>query len=583
MNDIKLFLSMLSDLKGQRRWLVIALLLYLPVTALSLAQPLLIAATAQQGVKGDGFENVTFYASLFLCAVILHAIFEMSQLFMMQLMGQRFVRVSRQRLFEKAQRLPLSYLDKTPIGRILARMTNDVDSVSELFASGAVSVIGDAFFLFATLVMLFIVDVKLTLATLVTAPILVIGLKFLRQWIRDAYHWVRTSYSKLAGFLQENYSGAMTSQLFTQVGRKKHEFELENDEYMVANRRAVILDAMIYSFVDAISYFALACVIMAAYWLHNYDLIQVGVLVVFVEALNRFFMPVRELANRFAIFQSAMVSIERIAEFSAINVEQRRDEPHLPARFERSLAFEDVSFGYAQGQNILSNVSFEVKKGEHVALVGRTGAGKSTVAKLLPRFYDVVQGKVTFDGADALQMDVYELRRLFNVVPQEVFLFSGTVRDNLSYGRDSASDAELVEALKRCQAFDLIERKGGLDALVASGSHGFSLGERQLLALARCLIAQPEIIIMDEATASIDPLTERRLKVATEEALKDRTALIIAHRLSTIEWCDRILVFQKGRIVESGTHVELMAVNGYYARLVELQQKEEELKAATLM
>lgn len=578
MRDFQLFLSMLRDLKGQRRWLILAIVLYVPVTMLSIAQPLLIARTAQFGLQEKSFSQVILYASLFLAVVVAHALFEMGQLFLMQLMGQRFVRSIRQGLFEKAQRLPVSYLDKTPIGKILARMTNDVDSVSELFSSGAVAVVGDALFLIGTLVMLFVIDLKLSLASLVTLPILVIGLKFLRKWIRDAFHWVRGSYAKLSGFLQEHYSGMQTTQLFAQVERKLHEFESQNNEFMGANRRAVFLDALIYSFVDAVSYVTLASVIWTASWLHNYHFLEVGVLVVFIEALNRFFVPVRELANRFAIFQSALVSIERIKEFSSIPVEPKRLLPFMPSSFKRSIAFENVSFSYGEGKKVLKDVDFRVQKGEHIALVGRTGAGKSTVAKLLPRFYEVVNGKICFDDVDSLQMDVFELRSLFNVVPQEVFLFSGTLRDNLAYGRDGVGDEEIVEALKRCQAFDLATRHGGLDGIVKSGAHQFSLGEKQLLALARALIAKPEILILDEATASVDPLTERKLQVATAEVLKQRTAFIIAHRLSTIESCDRILVFQQGQIVESGTHQELLAQDGYYARLAELQQKEEALK-----
>ena len=313
-------------------------------------------------------------------------------------------------------------------------------------------------------------------------------------------------------------------------------------------------------------------------------MLEVSVIVVFIEGLNRFFVPVRELANRFTVFQSALVSVERIAEFSQISVEPKRLKPFKPAVFNESIEFKDVSFSY-EGEDekrVLSEVNFKVNKGEHIAFVGRTGAGKSTVGKLLSRFYDIDHGKLLFDGVNALQMDVFELRSLFNVVPQEVFLFSGTIRENLSYGRDNVKDEEIYDALKRCQASEVVARQGGLDGMVGMGAHQFSLGEKQLLALARAIIAKPQIVILDEATASVDPLTEHRLQVATAEVLKDRTAFIIAHRLSTIESCDRILVFQNGQIIEDGAHNDLIAQDGYYAKLVELQKKEEELKAKVI-
>lgn len=575
-DDSSVLQRLYAEVKPYWRAIAGAFALFVPLTLAQLAQPLIIGEAVDGGFKTGNMGVIAQWAGLYLLAVTGRAAVQMAQLFLMQWTGQRAVRAVRNRLFAKIQRLPMSTFDKTPLGAIMTRIVNDVESFAELFASGAVNIFADLLFLLGTLVMLLWVDVKLSMATLAMMPILVIGMLVFRTLAKRAFRAVRSKLSGLNAQLQELLSGMHIVQLFGQTERIIDAFDEDNTAFMKANRQAVLVDASVYAFVDAMSHVTTAAVLLFAAGFEPGSAVEIGVLVAFIEALGRFFMPVRELSNKFAVIQSALVAAERIYALEDEPEPFVEPENPVPAVFEETLRFEDVNFAYADGPRVLDGVSFEVKRGERVALVGHTGAGKSTVVKLACRLYDVTDGRIALDGVDVRDMATAAYRGLFTVVPQDVFLFEGTLRDNLRFGRQSATDAEILAAVSACQASALVARGGGLDGHVDARGRNFSLGERQLLALARALVANPQILILDEATASIDRSTERHLQEATEALIAGRTALIVAHRLSTIRACDRILVFHGGKLVESGTHDDLMAARGRYQALVELQLREEE-------
>jgi ATP-binding cassette, subfamily B, multidrug efflux pump len=572
-SDWQLLRRVFLEIEPSRATLAFALFLYVPLTLAQIAQPVFIGFAVDQGFRTHDAAAVSRWASAYLGAVLVRSLVEMVQLFILQRLGQRAVRTLRVRLFEKIQRLPMAFFDRTPVGRVMTRVSNDTESVAELFASGSVSIIGDLIFLAGTLVMLLLVDIKLSAASLVVIPGLVIGVQWFRRRARVAFGNVRAALSTLNAMLQEQISGMALVQLFAQGRRMRERFDEKNAEYMLANREAIALDAGVYAFVDAIGTVALALALVAGDYLAANHALSLGVLVLFIEALGRFFIPIRELSNKTTIFQNALVAAERIVDLE--NEPETIGAPAHPiaVRFERELSFDDVHFRYGDGPEVLRGLVFTVQKGERVALVGHTGAGKSTIVKLVPRVYDVTGGAIRIDGVDLREVDPMALKRLTAAVPQDVFLFATTLRDNLKMGKPDATDAELLGALLACQADALLERHGGLDAVVAERGQNFSLGERQLIAMARALISDPPIVILDEATASVDRQTERRLQAATEKLLEGRTALIVAHRLSTIERCDRIFVLHQGVIAEQGTHAELIAQGGRYAMLVDLQKK----------
>lgn len=563
-----------KELAPARGLFVTALVLYLPLTVLQVVQPLAIARAIDDGMKKNDAAAITMWAGVFVALVGGRAVVEGVQGLLMQLLGQGAVRRLRVRLFEKLFRLPLAYFDKQPLGRLMTRVTNDTESVAELFSSGAVSLVGDVLFLLGTLVMLLIVDVKLSLATLVVIPPLLVGVQWFRRRAKLAFGRVRAAVSQLNATIQELLSGMQIVQLFGRVDESAALLERENQAYTEANKEAIFLDAGVYSFVDAVSVIATALVLAAAavFDSAHADAASLGVVVAFVDALGRFFLPIRELSNKTTIIQSALVAADRIVELEEEPETITAPASPLVATFERDLVFDDVHFAYDGGPPVLSGLSFRVKKGERVALVGHTGAGKSTVVKLVPRLYDVTGGRILLDDKDVRAVDPRALRRLTTAVPQDTFLFHGTIRENLIFGAPGASDAALESAARACCADDVIARHGGLDGGVSERGQNLSLGERQLLALTRALVSDPPIVILDEATASVDRETERRLQLAQEKLIAGRTALIVAHRLSTIEKCDRILVVAGGKVIEEGSHQELVAKNGRYAALVELQR-----------
>lgn len=557
-----------------------SVLLYFPLTTLMIAEPLVIGKAVEQGFLPHDMTKVIFWSTTYLFVILIQSGFMAVQLFMLNESGQNLVYSLRKKLFSKIQRLPMNYFDKTPLGQILSRITSDAENLSELFSSGAVAIFGDLLFLFATLLMLFFLNIDLSVAVLLILPVLAVGMWLFRVWTKAAYVWVRKSLASLTAFLQEYIAGMQAVQGYGQTKRIGMAFEKGNSEYMKANERAILLDAGVYSFVDALSMLAVVLVLWFGFSLREQGLLQLGVLVAFIEALNRFFFPVRELANRMAIIQSALVSGDRIFSILSLPEEEvAKKSLRENIQFNNMFEFDSVGLHYDSGVKALSDISFKLKLGKRIAFVGPTGAGKSSAIKAATRFYERDSGEIRIDGTNADCFSLRAFRSLFNIVPQDPFLFKGTLRENLLYGcQGDLADGVLENAVKICQFNYILKRPMGLEQQVEAKGQNFSLGERQLIAFARAFVADAPILVLDEATASVDTRTENRLKVATKKLLTGRTAIIIAHRLSTIEDCDEILVFDKGQIVERGNHAELMGQNGLYAKMIELQRAEEALQ-----
>jgi ATP-binding cassette subfamily B protein len=465
--DWALFVRLLRELSPHRALMALAVGLYVPLTLLSVVQPLVIGRAIDEGYRPRDLGAVAMWAGVFVAVVVMRGLVEGGQGLMMQYLGQSSVRRLRVRLFDKLQRLPMAFFDKQPLGRLMTRVTNDTESVAELFSSGAVSLVGDILFLIGTFVMLLLVDVKLSLASMITLPPLFVGIQWFRRRAKVAFGRVRTAVSQLNATLQELISGMAIVQVFSRVDHAKARVDNDNAAYTLANKDAIFLDAGIYSFVDAISMIAIAITLAAAHQVGvaGVDVdgaLSLGVLVAFVDALGRFFVPIRELSNKTTVIQSALVAAERIIELENEPETILAPASPKPAQFERELRFTDVHFRYGAGPEVLKGLSFVVKKGERVALVGHTGTGKSTVVKLVPRLYDVTGGSISLDGVDIRELDPRALRRLTTAVPQETFLFQGTIRENLGFGAPDASDERLMAAARACCADDVIARHGGL-------------------------------------------------------------------------------------------------------------------------
>ncbi|MCP4500357.1 MAG: ABC transporter ATP-binding protein [Deltaproteobacteria bacterium] len=600
-SDLKLIRRLWLDVIPDLRLFIGALLLYIPVLAPRFLELIFLSKIIDEGYFKQSLAGITYWSLAYLVVVFVRAMFEMAQLYIMQLMGQRAVKRLRERIFGKIQRLPMSYFDRTPLGKIMTRAINDVESLLELFSSGAVRILGDILFLIGLLVGLFATDVKLTLSGIAILPVLALGVSLFRTRARIAFARVKEVLSSLNGQLQEAISGMHIVQLFVQDLRIQNQFDNDNRDYMLANRNAIVLDAGVYAFVDAISTISVAVVLLVGAGMQQEGALTLGVLVAFVKALEQFFFPIRELSNRYTVVQSAFASAERI--FALEDEPEVSESGSRKAVFDDELFFDNVRFRYAVGEDILKGLSFRVKAGEKIAIVGHTGAGKSTIVKLVSRMYDVTDGSISFDKHNIQDFSLESLRSLSCAVPQDVFLFSGTLRENLVFGSPDVDDNMLLKAIRACQAVPVLMRlleelahpdessserasQSEVDVDDATLLHvlqsevkergaNFSMGERQILAFVRALVVNPPLIILDEATASVDKSTERHLQVATETLMKGRTALIIAHRLSTIQQCDRILVLHQGQLAEQGSHDELLQKGGRYAKLVELQERSD--------
>lgn len=521
---------------------------------------------------GLGVVSLIYLGSLLLTFLVLYW-----QGYIMQLMGQRIMFDLRQDIFGRLQRLPVAYFDRNPIGRLVTRVTNDVDALNELFTAGIVSIFGDVVLLVGIVAVLFWLDWRLAIVTFAILPLLLLLTFWFKTRARRSYREVRVRLARINAFLQEHITGMSVVQLFNREEGALADFSDVNDAHRFANIRAIFYYAVYYPGVELITALGVGLIL----WYGGSGVVagalSIGALVAFLQYAQRFYQPLADLSEKYNILQAAMASSERIFRLmdSPVKIASPVDA-YSPDEVRGGIEFRDVSFGYNEEEQVLHDISFEVAPGETVAIVGHTGAGKTTLASLLQRFYDLDSGSVLVDGVDVREWDLELLRRSIGLVLQDVFLFSGTVAGNIRLGEQEIDEERLRWAAGEVHALEFIERlPEGFDTVVRERGAGLSVGQKQLISFARALAFDPRILILDEATSSVDTETEQWIQLALDRLLTDRTSLVIAHRLSTIQKADRILVLHKGRLREQGTHQELLAQRGIYYRLYLLQYQDQ--------
>lgn len=576
--DLRLIRRLAPFFRPHARLLVLAVVSYPVVAGLGLLQPYLVKVAVDAHFVPRDLDGFGFVVTALLGVMLLELFAKLGQTVVTQVLGQRVTRDLRTALFRHLMQVDLAYVERNPVGRLMTRVTNDVESLQETFSTGAISIVGDIVLIAGIVGMMLFLDWRLTLSSFAVLPILALFVQLMRKRAREAFREVRSHLSRLNAFLAESISGMRLIQAFVQEGAMARELNEVNVAYREANYRTIRYDAVTYAVVEALATVATACLLGVGLGLFERGFVEVGVFVAFVDYLRRFFAPITELSTKYTMLQSAMASAERCIELldetpTVLEAPSTRPRPSL----RDALRFEGVRFGYGDGPLVLKGVDATLRKGEKVAVVGPTGAGKSTLVKLICRFYDPRSGRLTLDGVDLRELSFDDLRGRLAVVLQDPYLFEGTLEDNLAYGLRDVDRARLEDAARRTHALDIIHRlPEAWRAEVGERGGRLSHGERQLVAFARALARDPEILILDEATSSVDPETEALIQDGLEALLEGRTALIIAHRLSTIRRADRILVLSDGRVAEEGTHEALLAADGLYRQLFELQFAEDQ-------
>jgi ATP-binding cassette subfamily B protein len=548
--------------------------------ALGLAQPYLMKIGIDQYIAARDLVGLRNVGLLFLAALIGETVTLFFHYYLTMQVAQRCLADLRVALFSHVQKLPMSYFDRNPVGRLVTRMTTDVDVLQEMFSAGVITLISDFVMVIWILGIMLYLNVGLALVSLALIPPMAVAINFFRVKARQAYRRIRERIARINAYLAEAISGMAVIQLFTREQRTYREFDELNASHRDAYHLSNLYEAALYSMVEAAGSVSVGLLLWWGGGEVLHGVIGIGTLVAFNEYIHRFFVPLRDFSQKYAVMQSAMTAAERIFQLldTPVSIESPKNAV-VPKPFRGEVVFDNVWFHYRPDDPVLKGVSFRIEPGEKVALVGATGSGKTTTIKLLNRFYDVQKGAIQVGGVDVRDWDLQVLRRHIGVVLQDVFLFSGDIRTNLELG-DSAMPMERIERAARvANAESFICRlPDGFQSPVRERGSNFSGGQRQLLSLARVLVFEPEILVMDEATSSVDTETEALIQDALEKIMRDRTCLVIAHRLSTIRNADRIIVLHHGEVREIGSHAELMERHGIYHRLYQLQYEREAVK-----
>jgi len=582
--DARLMRRLLVYLRPHVPAVAVAFVVIVGGALIELAQPWLTQRAIDTYIAQKDVDGLQWIATLFFGLLVANFVFEYVQTVVMQTIGQKIMRAIRLEVYGHLQKLDLAFYDKNPVGRMMTRVTTDVDALNDLFASGVVTVFGDVLALIGIITAMLWMNWRLALVAFVVLPGILAATQWFRKNVRESYRQVRGLVAKINAFLQEHLTGMSTVQLFRQEANAFERFDGINRDHRDANIGSIFYYALFYPIIETMAALSAALIIWIGGGWAGDGIVTIGVLVAFLQYSRRFFQPISDLSEKFNILQAAMAASERIFTVldTPVTITNPTHIPNLPPPPNHVIEFDRVWFSYVEAsgepQWVLKDVSFVVASGQRIGIVGATGSGKTTIISLLMRFYDVQRGRILVDGVDIREMDLAVLRATFGLVLQDVHLFAGSVASNIRLGRDDITDAAVTAAAKAVHADAFIDRLSqGYATEVAERGATLSVGQKQLLSFARALAFEPRVLVLDEATSSVDTATEALIEDALKVMMQDRTVVAIAHRLSTIQDMDRILVLHKGELRESGTHQELLALRGLYFRLYELSRVRENI------
>ena len=571
--DSRLMKRLLTFLRPYKWNVVIAIILLLLIAFADLAGPFLTKVAIDKYIALGDLNGLAKIALLYAAILIFAFIVHFAEVYITMWIGQNVMYDIRMKVFSHIQRLPLSFFDRNPIGRLVTRLTNDVEALNDILSSGVVAIFGDIFILVGIIVIMLKLHWQLALITFSILPFLIFATFLFRSKVRESYRKIRTRIARINVYLQENITGMDVVQIFNRERKNFERFDHYNKEHLDTQIQTIFYYSVFSPTVELISAIAIGLII----WYGGLQILShsltIGVLIAFIQYAQRFFRPIRDLSEKYNIMQAAMASSERI--FKLLDEEEQVITPVkkvdvLSCRGE--IEFQNVWFSYNEDEYVLKDVSFKAASGEKIAIVGATGAGKTSIINLIVRLYEPTKGRILLDSVDTSRLDLHVLRRHIGIVLQDVFLFAGSVTENIRLGNNDISETRLRQAAKEVNAHQFIEKLPNAYAQeLAERGSTLSVGQRQLLSFARALAFDPEVLILDEATSNVDTETEALIQKAIARLMADRTSIIIAHRLSTIQNVDRIIALHKGKIREVGTHRELLAKRGIYYRLYQMQ------------